>query len=118
MELPSSYLNFHWLVFSICSFISFNSRIYNFSQEKDSDTYVLVGADEIQGELADSHMALQGMLQSRHAAEVRGEAEIWSDTLQQVCTQLLAEWNYQIICNVIFHINKIFSITKIAGIVQ
>nr|XP_039270899.1 dynein heavy chain domain-containing protein 1-like isoform X1 [Styela clava] len=54
------------------------------TQEKDSETYVLVGAAKLLNELSDSHVALQGMLQSRHAAEVQAEAEIWSDTLQQI----------------------------------
>nr|XP_018667303.2 dynein heavy chain domain-containing protein 1-like [Ciona intestinalis] len=54
------------------------------AREIDSGTYTLVGVEEILRDLSDSHVTLQGMLQSKHATEIRNDAEVWSDTLQQI----------------------------------
>ena len=53
-------------------------------QEKDSGTYVLVGVEKLTRDLTESHVTLQAMFQSRHAYEIKSDAEIWSDTLGQV----------------------------------
>jgi len=62
--------------------------VYSLLQEIDSDTFILVRVNDLLHDLLESHVTLQGMLQSRHLLEVRSDAEIWSDTLQQVRREL------------------------------
>ncbi|XP_076800448.1 dynein heavy chain domain-containing protein 1-like [Clavelina lepadiformis] len=60
-------------------------------QGKDSETYILVGVEDLLKDLSESHVRLQSMLQSHHAAEVKADAEIWSDTLQQI-VEIITLW--------------------------
>ena len=45
---------------------------------------MLVGAEKLLKDLTESNVTLQAMFQSRHAYDVKSDAEIWSDTLGQV----------------------------------
>ena len=44
---------------------------------------MLVGVERLMKDLTESHVTLQAMFQSRHAFEVKSDAEIWSDSLSQ-----------------------------------
>ena len=56
---------------------------------------MLVGVEKLMRDLTESHVTLQAMFQSRHAYEVKSDAEIWSDTLGQVCCSTLRKWQYK-----------------------
>jgi len=74
------------VVHGCCHFLCY--CVYSLLQEIDSDTFILVRVNDLLHDLLESHVTLQGMLQSRHLLEVRSDAEIWSDTLQQVRREL------------------------------